>query len=131
MRISDWSSDVCSSDLAGLWQAAPHAPQTANPRATMTLPIKIEIRAVYKVFGAKEVLAVQLLKQGADTTTVQAETGCNVGLAGVSALIPKGQISCIMGLSGSGKSTLVRNLKDRKSTRLNSSHYCAPRMPFS
>src|SRR3546814_14092598 len=76
----------------------------------MTLPIKIEIRDVYKVFGAKEVLAVQLLKQGADKTTVQAETGCNVGLAGVSALIPKGQISCIMGLSGSGKSTLVRHL---------------------
>jgi glycine betaine/proline transport system ATP-binding protein len=76
----------------------------------MTLPIKIEIRDVYKVFGARESQAVQLLRQGADKTTVQAETGCNVGLAGVSAVIPEGRISCIMGLSGSGKSTLVRHL---------------------
>lgn len=72
--------------------------------------IKIEIRDVYKVFGRHEEKAVELLRQGADRATVQSQTQCNVGLAGVNASIPTGQISCIMGLSGSGKSTLVRHL---------------------
>ena len=80
----------------------------------MNLP-KIEIRDVYKVFGPREgdpreARAVELLRSGADKASVQEETGCNVGLAGVSAQLPEGQISCIMGLSGSGKSTLVRHL---------------------
>ncbi|MBF6615140.1 MAG: betaine/proline/choline family ABC transporter ATP-binding protein [Candidimonas sp.] len=72
--------------------------------------IKIEIREVYKVFGRDEAKALALLREGADRGTVQAETRCNVGLAGVSAVIPTGRITCIMGLSGSGKSTLVRHL---------------------
>lgn len=72
--------------------------------------IKIEIRDVYKVFGPDEAKALQLLRDGADRTTVQAQTRCNVGLAGVNASIPTGRITCIMGLSGSGKSTLVRHL---------------------
>lgn len=72
--------------------------------------VKIEIRDVYKVFGPQETKAVGLLRQGADKATVQLETRCNVGLAGVSAVIPTGQITCVMGLSGSGKSTLVRHL---------------------
>lgn len=76
---------------------------------------KIEIRDVYKVFGPREggpqeTRAVELLRQGGDKASVQAETGCNVGLAGVSARLAAGEISCIMGLSGSGKSTLVRHL---------------------
>jgi len=76
---------------------------------------KIEIREVYKVFGPREggpqeTRAVELLRQGADKAGVQAQTGCNVGLAGVSAKLAAGRISCIMGLSGSGKSTLVRHL---------------------
>jgi len=76
---------------------------------------KIEIRDVYKVFGPREggpqeSRALALLRQGADKAHVQAETGCNVGLAGVSARLAGGEISCIMGLSGSGKSTLVRHL---------------------
>ncbi|NYT63895.1 betaine/proline/choline family ABC transporter ATP-binding protein [Alcaligenaceae bacterium] len=72
--------------------------------------VKIEIRDVYKVFGRREAQALELLRQGADKATVQAQTHCNVGLAGVSASIPAGKISCVMGLSGSGKSTLVRHL---------------------
>jgi len=76
---------------------------------------KIEIRDVYKVFGPREggeqeARAVELLRGGADKASVQAETGCNVGLAGVSARLAAGRISCIMGLSGSGKSTLIRHL---------------------
>src|SRR3546814_5163335 len=33
MRISDWSSDVCSSDLAPGVRRSPHAPWTALPTA--------------------------------------------------------------------------------------------------
>lgn len=76
---------------------------------------KIDIRDVYKVFAPREgspqeARAVALLREGLDKASVQAETGCNVGLAGVSAKLAAGEISCIMGLSGSGKSTLVRHL---------------------
>ncbi|SHI44047.1 quaternary amine ABC transporter ATP-binding protein [Pollutimonas bauzanensis] len=72
--------------------------------------MKIEIRDVYKVFGRQQERALELLRKGADKAAVQAQTRCTVGLAGVSASIPAGQISCVMGLSGSGKSTLVRHL---------------------
>lgn len=75
----------------------------------MTAP-KIEIRDVYKVFGPDEARAVELLRSGVDKESVQAQTGCNVGLAGISASIPTGKVTCIMGLSGSGKSTLIRHL---------------------
>lgn len=72
--------------------------------------IKIEVRDVYKVFGANESQALMLLRAGQTRQSVQAQTQCNVGLAGVSLALPVGQISCIMGLSGSGKSTLIRHL---------------------
>src|SRR3546814_17894907 len=73
---------------------------------------KIDVRDVYKVFGPsrEQARAVELLRQGQDKSSVQTQTGCNVGLAGVSLGLPAGDISCIMGLSGSGKSTLVRHL---------------------
>lgn len=82
-----------------------YATQARSPDA-----VKIQINSVYKVFGRNEARALEMLRQGADKTTVQSETGANVGLAGVDAQIPTGQITCIMGLSGSGKSTLVRHL---------------------
>ncbi len=71
---------------------------------------KLRVEDVYKVYGRNEARAVELLRQGADRQRVLAETGCTVGLAGVSAGIPAASITCIMGLSGSGKSTLVRHL---------------------
>jgi glycine betaine/proline transport system ATP-binding protein len=72
--------------------------------------IKIEMRQIYKVFGVQESMALRMLQDGMDKAMVQTKTGCNVGLAGVDAVVPTGRITCIMGLSGSGKSTLVRHL---------------------
>src|SRR5690606_227791 len=88
----------------GLRPPAPAAPGP-TARDTMMDETKIEIREVYKVFGPREggpqeARAVELLRQGADKAGVQAQTGCNVGLAGVSAKLAAGRISCIMGLSG-------------------------------
>lgn len=71
---------------------------------------QIEIRDVYKVFGPNPEKAVQMLRDGVDKETVQTKMACNVGLAGISAILPEAQITCIMGLSGSGKSTLIRHL---------------------
>ena len=82
----------------------------ASPSEFAPDGVKIQINKVYKVFGRNEARALEMLRKGADKTTVQSETGANVGLAGVDAQIPTGQITCIMGLSGSGKSTLVRHL---------------------
>src|SRR5690606_37693825 len=73
-------------------------------------PEKIRIDDVNKVSGPNEARAVAMLREGADRNVVHETTGCTVGLAGVSAAIPEGRITCIMGLSGSGKSTLVRHL---------------------
>lgn len=72
--------------------------------------VEIDIRDVYKVFGPSDQRAVAMLREGVSKSEVQARTGNNVGLSGVSLHIPSGQITCIMGLSGSGKSTLVRHL---------------------
>lgn len=69
---------------------------------------KIEVRRVYKVFGAQEKAALALALQGVDKEQVLRQTGCTVGLQDVSLSMPPGQVFVIMGLSGSGKSTLIR-----------------------
>lgn len=88
--------------------------ETVGESASIAAPssggVKIQIRGVYKVFGRREAEALAMLQAGQDKSVVQAQTGTNVGLAGVDADIPRGEITCIMGLSGSGKSTLVRHL---------------------
>ncbi|MBD9628133.1 glycine betaine/L-proline ABC transporter ATP-binding protein [Ensifer sp. ENS06] len=70
----------------------------------------IEIRNVYKVFGAKVPTAMAMLRDGRSKVEILAETRCSVGLNDVNMSIGAGQIFVIMGLSGSGKSTLVRHL---------------------
>src|SRR3546814_6262169 len=100
MRISDWSSDVCSSDLLGVVVDVEHG---RHPAATLGQP-----------FGFAGNVALLQLRQAGDVRRgVLADGFQNRGLGDVAEI------------------TLGGRLPDRKSTRLNSSHSCASRMPSS
>jgi len=71
---------------------------------------KIEIRDVYKIFGADPLKGLELLKEGKSKDEIYEQTDLTVGVQGASFVVNKGEIFVVMGLSGSGKSTLVRIL---------------------
>ncbi|MDC6673794.1 ATP-binding cassette domain-containing protein, partial [Leclercia adecarboxylata] len=75
----------------------------------MTNVSKIEVKNVFKIFGARAKDARAMVGQGKTKDQVLAETGCVVGVNDLSLSIGTGEIFVIMGLSGSGKSTLVRH----------------------
>ena len=75
----------------------------------MTTVSKIEVKNVFKIFGARAQDALAMVGQGKTKDQVLAETGCVVGVNDLSLSIGTGEIFVIMGLSGSGKSTLVRH----------------------
>src|SRR3546814_9958469 len=115
MRISDWSSDVCSSDLPipmPAQRAAP-APTMASPapRGAMEQPGGIGVASSSYVLGPDDVIEVSVL--GRPEMTHQTR------------IKPDGTI--VLPLAGTVKAsnhtilTLADEI-DRKSTRLNSSH---------
>src|SRR3546814_2122651 len=99
MRISDWSSDVCSSDLAG----ADHP--------------TIQRRAPYDLVIAN-ILAGPLIELAPSLSAVLAEGGTLI-LAGL--LAPQAD-RVLAAYRAQGLRLADRIDKDRKSTRLNSSH---------
>src|SRR3546814_1831004 len=107
MRISDWSSDVCSSDLCrcahwGVRDAQAHAAGIGiDASMNSATPDIIRFDGVsYRYPGSKDVL-------------------CDVSYS-----IQQGEMLYVTGPSGVGKTTLLRLIAalDRTSTRLNSSH---------
>ena len=76
----------------------------------MSLPIKISIRNVYKIFGRDMQQALALVKSGTTKKEILATTGNVVGINNVSLDIEAAKTFVIMGLSGSGKSTLIRHI---------------------
>src|SRR3546814_8953671 len=110
MRISDWSSDVCSSDL----DETPDAHRLGGKRA---------------VKGAEDIVAHSrdriALDQGHMLVGGRMIDGLRLPAAeDAEDGIPVSDI-------GQFGDQLDLAALDRKSTRLNSSHYCASRMPSS
>ncbi|WP_248768940.1 glycine betaine/L-proline ABC transporter ATP-binding protein [Pseudomonas sp. MWU12-2345] len=70
---------------------------------------KIEVKNVFKIYGARAEDALNMIRRKKTKDQVLAETGCVVGVNDLSLSIGSGEIFVIMGLSGSGKSTLVRH----------------------
>src|SRR3546814_2865263 len=109
MRISDWSSDVCSSDLAPVifnvvnnqWAISSFSGFAGGERTTFAA------RAVgYGIAG--------LRIDGNDPLAVYAAT----------------QWAADRARTNHGP-TLIEHFTDRKTTRLNSSPYCSTRLPSS
>src|SRR3546814_1202175 len=114
MRISDWSSDVCSSDLA---------------EADTVMPGYTHLQAAQPVtFGHHMLAYVEMLGRDrgrlADCRRRMNESPLGAAaLAGTSFDIDRRATAAALGFD--------RPMADRKRTRLNSSHYCASRMPSS
>jgi glycine betaine/proline transport system ATP-binding protein len=72
--------------------------------------IGIEIRNLYKIFGADALACVKLVEQGTSKTELNNKHGHVLGLKAINISMPAGGIQVIMGLSGSGKSTLIRHI---------------------
>src|SRR3546814_8741453 len=102
MRISDWSSDVCSSDLTRIDMARDVAQRLAE--------------------AAPDVVFNALHGTPGEDGTVQ-------GLLDLMGLryTHSGLATSVLAID----KQLTKTLLDRKSTRLNSSHYCASRTPSS
>ena len=83
-----------------------HRPSTAS----LGQSVNIEVKNVFKIFGVKEKMALEMVRDGSSKDEVLARTNCTVGLNDVSLQVGSGKIFVVMGLSGSGKSTLVRHV---------------------
>src|SRR3546814_1680982 len=120
MRISDWSSDVCSSDLIAAVEG-----YALGGGFEIALTCDLIVAGDSARFGLPEV------KRG-----LVANAGGLVRLPRqlprriASELVLTGELVAPPWLASHGLiNRVVESGTDRKSTRLNSSHKCAPRMP--
>src|SRR3546814_10213033 len=116
MRISGWISDVCSSDLKGI-------ARLACGRGVDAVGVRTHAGVVGIVRGLEEVVGVvRRLAHLVELRLVH-----RVGVLGAGGHV--GDLAFVAGAAH--RYAVVAIGEDRKSTRLNSSHYCAPRMPSS
>src|SRR3546814_7774170 len=113
MRISDWSSDVCSSDL-------PVAPRAEHDRdaveeADLVLDIDAELLLRLFVEGARRIIGQQRVI--VDVVEVDGLQSAIIALADLVPAIVEADEQLVLDI-GAG----VEVELDRKSTRMNSSH---------
>src|SRR3546814_7747966 len=130
MRISDWSSDVCSSDLMTLT----HGRNTPWADSATDAPEHDGLTD----FGRQVVAEMNRIGMVVDLSHVSPAT-MKDALAAAKAPVmfshsgargvndhPRNVPDDVLPLVKANGGVVI----DRKSTRLNSSHYCAARMPF-
>src|SRR3546814_6541117 len=129
MRISDWSSDVCSSDLVAV------APIASDHRVTITSDVLTLSLDGGNVFDAQllqypqtrepDSPPVKLLDDDPAHYYIARSGWIGQGGTRVPELVPEDPQQREIDLTTGQPTVQV----DRKSPRLNSSHYCATRMP--
>jgi glycine betaine/proline transport system ATP-binding protein len=70
----------------------------------------VEIRHLYKIFGADPEGALEHVRAGVSKTDLLGQHNHVIGLNDINVDVKEGDITVMMGLSGSGKSTLIRHL---------------------
>src|SRR3546814_10815500 len=117
MRISDWSSDVCSSDLEPDTQATQSSPEVGNKGVTstrcrfVTTPGKVVTITAVAAPGARDAASIDV-----------AITGCKFLKALEIFVQPAAILNPVVILLKNCIPTKPLSTADRKSTRLNSSH---------
>src|SRR3546814_2100417 len=139
MRISDWSSDVCSSDLRGRPLASRGSPGVSAVSSVETLPhthtAGIIMRKVFIIGGSGKVarrLAQQLAARGHEPRALYRKAEQADGLEALGAVPVQGDLLELdadgLARRMAGSDIVVFSAGaggkggDRKSTRLNSSH---------
>src|SRR3546814_5703023 len=140
MRISAWSSDVCSSDLEALAQAVKTLGHGLAGVAGERLGAEIDLDAGDHA-GPGDLLHERRAVGGLLADGLVVEDDAGDVLAGIGrgeqhvavvapVLLGRGDLDAVEALLDGG-GAFVRGQEDRQSTRLNSSHKCAYRMPSS
>src|SRR3546814_9593935 len=117
MRISDWSSDVCSSDLQQLGRLC-----LAGVEAEGVVRTRIPRPSLAHLVGAGR-LAIDRVDDLAFEDIGETE--------GARRMTVRGNLAAWREIDDDRLPRLSRNIGDRKGTRQNSSHYCAYSMPTS
>src|SRR3546814_9109838 len=125
MRISDWSSDVCSSDLPESWQVRS---EQVREHGLQPLLAATAERWFTPAFNATHPDVVRDILQRFAATTTEGYRGCCEALAGADLRPDLHRIQAsLLAISGDDDpvctpAALQHIAEDRKSTRLNSSH---------
>src|SRR3546814_6274233 len=119
MRISDWSSDVCSSDLVLLWALG-------RPAYAAFSGLEADHRAAIEREGRVAAKAQLLGRRPAATVAVAVAVAADAAPIDQFLAQSAGEIGLTLDRNearGADQATIaIATAKDRKSTRLNSSH---------